>query len=93
MKTIAFTTLNGNVLSKKLDTTIQPKEITICKDTGMHTASFEYYSGIKFTKDNNLEQTTEFSEVRNNDKFIVCCGDVMVKVGRFDYPHIRRREF
>jgi len=93
MARLAFKNLNGNVLSKLLDTTIQPKEITKCVDTGIHTASFGFYEGKQFVKDNNLEQTTEFSEVRNNNKFIVCCGNIMVRVSRFDYTHITRRNF
>jgi len=76
-----------------MKTIIQPKEITRCVDTSMNTASFEYYDGIQYTKEHNLEQTTEFSEVRNNNKFIVCCGDVMVKVSETDYPNIIRRDF
>lgn len=70
---------------------INPKEITKCSDTGLNTASFGYYDGIKYAKEHNLNQTTNFSEVRAGTHFIVCCGDVMVKVEESDYPQIDRR--
>tara|TARA_R110000772_G_scaffold154835_3_gene265885 strand:- start:544 stop:789 length:246 start_codon:yes stop_codon:yes gene_type:complete len=76
-----------------LDTTIRPKEITRCVDTGLNTASFSYSEGIEFAKKNNKEQTTEFSEVRREGKFIVCCGDIMVKVEEEDYSDMIRRDF
>ena len=76
-----------------------PKEITIdfLKDKEdqdvepLHIASFDYYTGILYAKDNNLEQTTEFNDVFNGTHFIVCCGDVMVKVKPTDYIDIIRR--
>jgi len=72
---------------------IQPKEITKCVDTHLNTASFEYYDGIKYAKEKGLKQSTKFSELRKGTHFIVCCGDVMVKVEPTDYPNILRREF
>ena len=75
-----------------MKTIILPKDITLCKDTGMHTASFSYYDGIHYIKEHNIKQTTEFSEVRNNNKFIVCC-DVMIKVNPEQFPEITRRLF
>jgi hypothetical protein len=54
-------------------------------------ASFGYYEGIKFAKLNNLIQATNFKEVFAGTHYIVCCGDVMVKVNPNDYQHITRR--
>ena len=70
-----------------------PTEITRCIDTDLNTASFGYYDGIQYAKDNNLEHTTNFSDVRKGTHFIVCCGNVMVKVEPSDYPDMIRREF
>ncbi len=72
---------------------ISPTEITRCNDTGLNTASFSYYDGIHYIKDKNLKQSTEFSDVRKGTHFIVCCGDVMVKVEETDFPDITRRDF
>ena len=75
---------------------IQPKEITKCKDTHLEIASFPYYDGMKFLKNNmklGLKPTTEFSDVRKDIHYIVCCGDVMIKVSTSNYPNITRREF
>jgi hypothetical protein len=71
----------------------QPIEITKCCETGLETASFSYYDGIHVVKEKQLKQTTNFSDVRNNNMFIVCCGDVMFKVEPTDYPTIQRRIF
>ncbi len=72
---------------------IQPIEITKCVDTHLHTASFDYNNGIQYARENNLQQSTEFSDVRKGTHFIVCCGHVMIKVEPTDYPEIKRREF
>jgi len=72
---------------------ILPKEITRCVDTNMHTASFSYYDGIYYAEQHDLKQTSNFNEVKNNNMFIVCCGDVMVRVQPTDYPNIKRRDF
>lgn len=76
-----------------MNTTIKPKEITQDIDTGANTASFSYYDGIQFAKDNNLKQTTSFSDVAKGTHFIVCCGDVMASVESIHYPEIERRIF
>jgi len=68
-----------------------PKEITKDIDTDMHIASYSYYDGIAIAKELNLEQTTSFIDVFNNTHFIVCCGDVMIRVKETDYPEINRR--
>lgn len=70
-----------------------PKEITQDCDTAINIASFGYYDGIQYAKDNNLQQSTKFSDVNKGTHFIVCCGDVMVKVNPEDYPEIQRRIF
>jgi len=70
-----------------------PTDITKCKDTGLQTASFGYYDGIAYAKEKNLTQTTDFSDVRKGTHFIVCCGDVMIKVESTDFSDIKRRDF
>jgi len=70
---------------------IEPKEITIDSDSGKEIASFGYYDGIEYAKQNNLNQTTEFKDVFNKTHFIVYCGDVIVSVNKTDYPNIIRR--
>ena len=62
-------------------------------ETKLNTASFSYYDGIHYAKEKGLKQSTEFSDVRKGTHFIVCCGDVMVKVEETDYPDIKRRDF
>lgn len=70
---------------------MEPVDITIDSDNNQHTASFDYYSGIAYAKAHNLKQTTSFNDVSKGTHFIVCCGDVMVKVNPTDYPEIPRR--
>lgn len=70
---------------------MKPKDITKDIDTGIEIASFDYYSGIIYAKDNNLGQTTNFKDVTNGTHFIVCCGDVMVLVKDTDFTDINRR--
>jgi len=70
-----------------------PTEITQCCDTDLNTASFDYYSGIAYAKENNLKQTTDFADVRKGTHFIVMCGDVMIKVEPTDFPEMKRRIF
>lgn len=66
-----------------------PTDITKCVDTGIETASFDYYSGIKVVKERGLEQSTNTEP----GKFMICCGDVMFRVSPEDYPEIERRLF
>ncbi len=68
-----------------------PTDITIDSDNEMQTASFDYYSGIYYAKQNELKQTTKFNDVNKGTHFIVCCGDVMVNVKPTDFPDIKRR--
>ncbi len=70
-----------------------PKEITIDIDSGIQTASFSYNEGISYAQTKGLKQSVYFRDVRKGTHFIVCCGDVMVKVESQDYPNIIRREF
>ena len=72
---------------------LEPKEITQDVDTNINIASFDYYTGIQYAKNNNLEQTTSSSDVNNKTHFIVCCWDVMVILEPTDYPEIKRRVF
>lgn len=74
-----------------MDTTIKPTEITHDVESNIQYASFDYYSGIKFANINNLKQTTSFKDVDKFTHFLVCCGDVMVRVNPTDYPEIERR--
>jgi hypothetical protein len=69
-----------------------PKEITLDTDTGIHVASFSYYDGVKYVKDNGLKQTTSFRDVFAGTHFIICCGDVMVVTSQDKWPDIKRRE-
>ncbi len=68
---------------------IIPTDIT--RDELNDIASFSYYDGIYLAKQNNLTQTTELSKIRDGKHFIVCCGDVMIKVEQTEYPNIERR--
>jgi len=68
-----------------------PKDITIDKDNGLEVASFDYYAGIHYTKHHKLKQTDDFAEVINRTHFIVCCGDVMIRVKSSQYKDIPRR--
>lgn len=72
---------------------IVPKEITQDIDTGINVAWFDYYDGIKYAKEKGLKQTASTAEVMQSTHFIVCCGDVMVKVEPTDFPNIKRRIF
>lgn len=72
---------------------LEPKEITTCCDTGLEVASFDFYEGINAAQSRKLEQTSDFEDVRAGTHFIVCCGDVMLKVAKDDYPNIERRIF
>lgn len=72
---------------------MEPKEITQDIETGINIASFGYYDGINYAKSRNLEQSTSFTDVNNGSAFIVCCGDVMVKVDSNEFPTITRRIF
>ena len=70
-----------------------PKEITQDIDTCINIASFSYYDGINYAKSRNLEQSNSFSDVNKGSHFIVCCGDVMIKVDSNEFPEITRRIF
>jgi hypothetical protein len=70
---------------------ITPKEITRDPDSSIDLASFGYYDGLKYAELNGLEQDTSFTNVMKYTHFIVCCGDVMVRVADTDYPDIQRR--
>jgi hypothetical protein len=70
-----------------------PKEITQDIDTHENTASFDYHTGIRYAELLGLKQTVHFNNVFAGTHFIVCCGDVMVKVLATEYPTIQRRIF
>lgn len=72
---------------------MNPTEITECCDTALNTASFDYYTGIKVAEQRGLKQTSNFADVRAGTHFIVCCGDVMMKVEETEYPEMKRRIF
>ncbi len=71
-----------------------PKEITINLDLPNkdEIASFDYSAGMQYAKEHNLVQTTTFREVRLGTHFIVCSGDVMVKVTPDQFKNITRRK-
>lgn len=70
---------------------MEPKEITKDTDDGLEVASFEFYTGQAYAKEKGLIQATNFADVSKGTHFIVCCGDVMVKVESEDFPNIERR--
>lgn len=71
---------------------ILPKEITVDPDNNnINIASFGYYDGIAVITERKLKQTTMFRNVFEGTHFIVCCGDVMLKVNEDEYPTIERR--
>jgi len=74
-----------------IQTTPSPKEIIKCVDTGVETASFGYYEGIQYAKEKGLHHTTDFKKVYHGTHYIVCCGDVMVRVDDELFPEIERR--
>ena len=76
-----------------ITTDIKPKEITKDCDTGVETASFDYYDGFHLAKEKNWKQTTSMNDLNKLGNFIVCCGDVMIRVLPIDYPEIERRLF
>ena len=84
--------MNTITKRKAKRTEVQPSDITKCVDTGMHTASFEYYEGIKVAEQRELKQTSSFNDVRAGTHYIVCCGDVMLRVQPDEYPDIKRRD-
>lgn len=70
-----------------------PKEITQDIDTGINIASFDYYTGIQYAKEHNLKQSCSWKELNAKTHFIVCCGDIMVRVEPTDFTEIKRRIF
>lgn len=73
------------------DTTVLPKEITKDSETGVEYASFDYYSGVHLAKKNGWKQTTSMNELAKENTFLVCCGDVMIRVVPSMYSSIERR--
>lgn len=70
---------------------IKPKEITKDSETGTEYASFSYYDGIAYAKENNLSQAIKIGHLNNPKLFIVCCGDVMIKCTPDFFPEIQRK--
>ena len=68
-----------------------PENITRDPDSGLEMATFDYYTGIAYAKENGLKQTDDYLEVRDGRHYIVFGGDVMVAVTHTDYPEIERR--
>lgn len=68
-----------------------PKEITRDEELNFDIASFSYYDGIAIAEERGLKQTTEFKQVFENTHFIACCGDIMLRVKRDEYPELNRR--
>lgn len=69
-----------------------PFEITQdCDNSSLQFASFGFYEGRYLVKQNNLKQVTSYSKLIENENFLVCCGDVVIKVKSTDYPEIERR--
>lgn len=70
---------------------IEPKEITRDTDDNTDVASFGFYDGIAIAKEMGLIQGVRFKQVIDKTHFIVCCGDVMIRVEPTDFPQIERR--
>ena len=70
---------------------LQPTEITKDSETGVEIASFKYTDGILVAKQNLKSQTTNFDDIINKNMFLVCCGEVMMRVRSTDYQTIDRR--
>lgn len=81
------------LIANEIQLLLAPKEITQDIDTHINIASFDYYSGIRYCELMDIKQCTDFNKVNNGTGFVVCCGDVMVKVEPTDYPTITRRIF
>lgn len=64
---------------------IKPMQI-ILTPINEHIASFSYYDGIKYAKENGLNQSSKITQ----DTFIVTCGEVMCLVGENDFTDIVR---
>ena len=69
---------------------ITPKEITIDSQNNCHIAHFSYYDGIQFAKENDKHFTMYYKEVVNENKYMVACGDIMIRVEKTDYLNIVR---
>lgn len=59
---------------------ILPKEITKDADTGIEIASFDYYEGNRYAKEKGLQFSISFSDVFKYTHFLVCCGNIMIRV-------------
>ncbi len=78
-----------NVLKLNLMT---PKEITIDPDNNnAEIAHFSYYDGISYVRENGQQFTTSYRMILTGDYYMVCCGDVMLRVEPTDFPEIPRR--
>jgi hypothetical protein len=86
-------TLEAKPTIQEIQLLYVPKEITQDIDSDDNIASFDYYSGIRYCELLGIKQCDNFNQVSDGTGFIVCCGDVMVKVKQTDYPDIKRRVF
>lgn len=72
---------------------VQPREITKDCDTGIEHAWFDYYSGIHLAEQFGWKQTTSIAELEKVGNFIVCCGEVGIRIVPADFSHMERRIF
>jgi len=86
-------TLEAKPTIQEIQLLYVPKEITQDIDSADNIASFDYYSGVRYCELLGISQCGNFNQVSDGTGFIVCCGDVMVKVKQTDYPDIKRRVF
>lgn len=70
---------------------IQPKEIIKDCETGKELASFNYYTGKEYIKQNNLTFCCDFNTVGQGGYYLVCCGDIMTLVTPDMFPNIERK--
>jgi hypothetical protein len=70
-----------------------PKDINTCEypEGLIHTASFDYYAGMKYVELNHMKQSSDMGDTRKFTHYVVCCGDVMIRVLPEDFPEVERR--
>lgn len=76
-----------NTIPKEIQDKHIPTDITYDTESQVHTASYDYYTGIKLMK--LLGRTN--TGVSTSNTYMVCCGDVMTTITKEDYPNMLRR--
>lgn len=72
-------------------TTVKPKTIDkYLEYGGVEYASFSYYDGIHYAESKGLHHTTSFDKLYNGTHYIVCCGEVIIRVDETLFIDIER---